>query len=50
MTPFDGRHLEVIARAAGARRAVEIGTLGGYSGVCLARGWLATGGWVATTR
>jgi caffeoyl-CoA O-methyltransferase len=36
--PFDGRHLEVIARAAGARRGVEIGTLGGYSGVCLLRG------------
>ncbi len=35
--PFDGRHLEVLARAAGARRIVEIGTLGGYSGVCLAR-------------
>lgn len=35
--PFDGRHLEVLALAAGARRVVEIGTLGGYSGVCLAR-------------
>ncbi len=35
--PMDGRHLEVIARAAGARRIVEIGTLGGYSTVCLAR-------------
>jgi caffeoyl-CoA O-methyltransferase len=35
--PFDGRHLEVIARAVGARKVVEIGTLGGYSGVCLAR-------------
>ena len=35
---FDGLHLEVLARAAGARRAVEIGTLGGYSGVCLLRG------------
>jgi caffeoyl-CoA O-methyltransferase len=35
---FDGLHLEVVARAAGARRAVEIGTLGGYSGVCLLRG------------
>lgn len=35
--PFDGRHLEVLARMAGARRAIEIGTLGGYSGVCLAR-------------
>jgi caffeoyl-CoA O-methyltransferase len=28
----------VLTRAAGARRAVEIGTLGGYSGVCLLRG------------
>jgi caffeoyl-CoA O-methyltransferase len=35
---MDGLHLEVLARAAGARRAVEIGTLGGYSGVCLLRG------------
>lgn len=35
---FDGLHLEVIARAAGARKAIEIGTLGGYSGVCLLRG------------
>ncbi len=36
--PFDGLHLEVLARAAGAKRAVEIGTLAGYSGVCLLRG------------
>jgi caffeoyl-CoA O-methyltransferase len=35
---MDGLHLEVLARAIGARRAVEIGTLGGYSGVCLLRG------------
>src|SRR5262245_14700288 len=35
---FDGLHLEVIARASGARKLVEIGTLGGYSGVCLLRG------------
>jgi caffeoyl-CoA O-methyltransferase len=35
---IDGLHLEVIARAVGARRAVEIGTLGGYSGICLLRG------------
>ncbi len=40
---MDGLHLEVIARAAGARRAVEIGTLGGYSGVALLRG-MADGG------
>jgi len=35
---LDALHLEVIARAAGAQRAVEIGTLGGYSGVALLRG------------
>jgi caffeoyl-CoA O-methyltransferase len=35
---FDGLHLEVLARATGAQKAVEIGTLGGYSGVCLLRG------------
>ena len=35
---MDGLHLELLARAAGAKRAVEIGTLGGYSGVCLLRG------------
>ena len=35
---FDGLHLEVITRAFGALKAVEIGTLGGYSGVCLLRG------------
>jgi caffeoyl-CoA O-methyltransferase len=35
---FDGLHLEVVARLVGARKAVEIGTLGGYSGVCLLRG------------
>ena len=36
--PFDGLHLELLARATGAQKAVEIGTLGGYSGVCLLRG------------
>src|SRR5688572_9094146 len=35
---MDARHLEVLARAVGARRAVEIGTLGGYSGVSILRG------------
>ena len=40
---FDGLHLEVLARACGATRAVEIGTLGGYSGVCLLRGMGAHG-------
>lgn len=35
---FDGLHLEILARATAAQKAVEIGTLGGYSGVCLLRG------------
>lgn len=35
---LDARHLEVLARAVGARKAVEIGTLGGYSGVSIMRG------------
>lgn len=33
----DARHLEILARSVGAKKIVEIGTLGGYSGVCLAR-------------
>jgi caffeoyl-CoA O-methyltransferase len=36
--PMDGLHLEVLARACEVRLAVEIGTLGGYSGTCLLRG------------
>lgn len=35
---LDARHLQVLARACGGRRAVEIGTLGGYSGVSILRG------------
>jgi caffeoyl-CoA O-methyltransferase len=35
---MDGLHLEVLTRASGALKAVEIGTLAGYSGVCLLRG------------
>jgi len=40
---LDALHLEVLARAARARRAVEIGTLGGYSGVALLRGMAPDG-------
>jgi caffeoyl-CoA O-methyltransferase len=40
---LDARHLEVLARANGARRAVEIGTLGGYSGVAILRGLTSDG-------
>lgn len=37
VSPFDGRHLEVLARAIQAKKMVEIGTLAGYSGTILAR-------------
>lgn len=36
--PMDGLHLEVLARLLRPRRAVEIGSLGGYSAICLLRG------------
>lgn len=35
---LDARHLEILTRACKARRAVEIGALGGYSGVSILRG------------
>ncbi len=35
---MDGLHLEVLTRSINPKQIVEIGTLGGYSGVCLARG------------
>lgn len=40
---MDGRHLEILSRMLRPQRVVEIGTLGGYSGLCLARG-MAPGG------
>jgi predicted O-methyltransferase YrrM len=40
---FDGRMLELFARAVNARRAVEIGTLAGYSAVNLIRGLTSDG-------
>lgn len=41
--PEEGRFLQFMVRANGARRVVEIGTLGGYSGTWLARGLPAGG-------
>ena len=37
VSPLQGRLLEVLARAVGARSVLEIGTLGGYSTLWLAR-------------
>jgi caffeoyl-CoA O-methyltransferase len=45
--PEEGRFLQLLVAANGARRVVEIGTLGGYSGTWLARG-LPPGGRLIT--
>ena len=37
VSPLQGRLLELIARSIGARKVLEIGTLGGYSTICLGR-------------
>lgn len=39
----EGRFLQFLARAGGGGKAVEIGTLGGYSGIWIARGLLPEG-------
>jgi predicted O-methyltransferase YrrM len=41
--PVQGRFLYLIAKLSGARRILEIGTLGGYSTIWLARGLPAAG-------
>jgi predicted O-methyltransferase YrrM/uncharacterized damage-inducible protein DinB len=47
VSPAQGRLLEVLARAIGARRILEIGTLAGFSTIWLARG-LVPGGSLVT--
>lgn len=47
VTPAQGRLLELLVRICGARSVLEIGTLGGYSTIWLARG-LPAGGRVLT--
>ena len=43
VSPAQGKLLTLLARAIGARRILEIGTLGGYSAICLARALPADG-------
>jgi len=47
VAPNQGKMLELLARATGARRILEIGTLGGYSTISLARA-LPPGGTLTT--
>ena len=35
---MDGLHIELLIRMSNAKKVVEIGTLAGYSGICIARG------------
>lgn len=41
--PEEGRFLQLMVRSCQARKALEIGTLGGYSGIWIARGLLPGG-------
>lgn len=43
ISPDQGALLTLLARAIGARRAIEVGTFTGYSAICIARG-LGAGG------
>jgi caffeoyl-CoA O-methyltransferase len=43
IAPEQGTFMEVLVRATGAKRAVEIGTFTGYSAICIARGLGADG-------
>lgn len=44
VSPAQGRLLQMLCTMVAARRVLEIGTLGGYSTLCLARGLAADGG------
>ncbi|PAD92423.1 methyltransferase [Shouchella clausii] len=43
VSPTQGKLLTLLARMKGAKRVLEIGTLGGYSTICLAQGLSDTG-------
>jgi len=43
IAPEQGAFMTLLARAIGARRAVEVGTFTGYSALCLARGLASDG-------
>jgi predicted O-methyltransferase YrrM len=43
ISPEEGRFLQLLVRACKARRALEFGALGGYSGIWIARGLVEAG-------
>ena len=48
VTPAQGKMLHLLARVQGAKRILELGTLGGYSSIWLARALPPEGKLVAT--
>src|SRR3954469_14100324 len=48
--PEQGTFMQLLTRALGVRRAIEIGTFTGFSALCVARGLPAGGGVVALDR
>lgn len=47
VAPNEGKFLQIVARMIGAKKILEVGTLGAYSTICLARG-LGEGGKLIT--
>jgi predicted O-methyltransferase YrrM len=47
VSPLQGQHLNILVRMTQAKRVLEIGTLGGYSTICMARA-LPVGGRIVT--
>ena len=45
VSPNMGKLLQLLAQSIGARKILEIGTLGGYSTICLARAVAPSGRW-----
>jgi predicted O-methyltransferase YrrM len=43
VSPLQGQFLHILIKAVGAKRVLEIGTLGGYSTICMARALPANG-------
>ena len=50
IAPEQGTFMQVLTRALGARRAIEIGTFTGFSALCIARGLPADGSLVCLDR
>ena len=50
VSPLQGRLLHLLTRMIGARRVLEVGTLGGYSAICMARALPAEGRLVTLER